>query len=118
MARVNTGARALRGKAPFEFVVKITVPVHAPNGARMPSPEEHRELQALEETLVDVMEVPDRTLLTVVLTGDGERRFVLYTADPDSVKAAFDAVQPQLSHGLRMEVWRDPEWAVYRELDV
>lgn len=117
LSRLNTGARALRGKDPYKFVVEITVPFREPTELRMPSPEENRELSTLEETLLAAIQVEGQTLLTVVLTGDGERQFILYTSDPAGVKAAFDAVQPRLSHGARLEVRRDTNWDVYRELE-
>ncbi len=74
------------------------------------------QLQAFENRLVDAFEQDAVAVLTAVLTFDGARRWVFYTADIVACGTRIECM-PQESepYPIEIDMFNDPEWRYLRD---
>ena len=114
--RLNTGARALRGKPPLGYEVGVAVPLREPRDDGLPTSEEPRDLLHLEEILVPALEEGRKTIFVAALTGGNVREFILYSSDPEHAKAASAPAESRIATlAIQLIIREDPGWTVYDE---
>jgi len=73
-------------------------------------------LQAFEDRLVAALENDAHAVLTAVLTYDGARQWVFYTADVSTCGARIDTMpQEQDPYPIELDAFDDPEWRYLRD---
>jgi len=100
----------------YPYRVGIAVPFVTPDDNGLPSDGELQQLEAIEDTLSEVLSADNESLLAIVITTCGMREFVLYTGAPEQVKVKFEKLKGMIeTHRLQMIVEGDKSWKVYKE---
>ncbi|MFW5427086.1 MAG: DUF695 domain-containing protein [Methylophagaceae bacterium] len=72
------------------------------------------KLHDFENRLIDAVENDEFSIMTMVLTGRGEREFVFYTSDPQKfLERLTNMPQEQEPYPLEIQCNEDPEWEYY-----
>ena len=73
-------------------------------------------LQTFENSVVDALEQDAVAVLTAVLTFDGARQWVFYTADVPTCAARIEGLpQEREPYPIAIDVFEDPEWRYLRD---
>jgi hypothetical protein len=115
--RIRTSLRARSAQVSYEHEITVEIAFHELQENGLPS--SHEELTAvdeLEDWLKDRLESASRSVLGLVITGDGVRVCYFYSADPrTAIRVWEEELQPNVhSHQLTFRVRPDPEWQMYR----
>jgi hypothetical protein len=83
-----------------------------PNG--FPDEAELSRLHDFENRLIDAVETDEFSIMSMVLTGNGEREFVFHTPDPQEFVTRLSGM-PQEGEPYPIEINcnEDPEWEYY-----
>lgn len=115
--RLNTGAAAVAGHSALGHRVGVAVLLQAPDPSGLPSAQESATLAQIEDALEGALRVGHEAILVLVLTTDGMREFVLYSAAPQNLEAAISSVRAQFpSYAIQFYVEPDGEWDAYASL--
>jgi hypothetical protein len=80
--------------------------------AGLPSPKETERLQQFEDRLCDAVEADGHSVLSVVLTCNGQREWVFHTADAKGFLERLTAMpQEQARYPIEIHQNNDPEWS-------
>ncbi len=78
------------------------------------SREELEPMQAFENRFIDATEPKEIAILTAVLTGRGEREFVIYTQSKEGfVQALTHMPQEQERYPIEIHAENDSSWSYY-----
>lgn len=115
--RLNTSLAPLAGSAEFPLQVGIAVKLHEPRENGMPGADEGADLHRIEDDLFVSLAHANMSLFAAVITMNGMREFVFYTADEALVRTRVGEIRAIVwTHEMQLIVRPDPTWAVYREL--
>ena len=118
IVRSNTGYRELKRVTGYEHQVGIAVPFRSPEPSGLPSPEEHVELDAIEDAISNSLQEQAESLLVAIITTSGMREFVFYTRAPQEVQHRFEQLRSRIaSHEIQMMIQLDEAWEIYTELN-
>ncbi len=84
----------------------------AENG--MPEDAESGRMQAFEDRLVDATEADKQSILSLVLTGNGQREYVFHTSDTDEfLQRLTDMPQEEDPYPIEIDHTEDDAWEYY-----
>lgn len=87
----------------------------ARNEFGLPEPDEHSEAGKFENYLCDVFEHDQHGVLALVITGNGEREFFLYTSDgQECSKRIHEMPQQEEPYPIQLTLEDDPQWKTLR----
>jgi hypothetical protein len=69
-------------RASFPHRLNVFWELRAPEPSGLPSKQDSEETQVFEERLIEAMEKEGRSILVMVLTGRGQKEYVIQTTDP------------------------------------
>src|SRR5438045_1965863 len=107
--RYRDGVAALAGHPDYGHHVGVVITFAHPQPNGYPGRDEIAVLNHFEESL-GVLEENNESILVAVLTTNGMREYVLYTADPVGAAARYAAVEVPPSYQVEMLARADPEW--------
>ncbi len=117
LVRVNTSIAAAMGHPDYGIQIGVAVPLRDPNPGGLPTPDEAKQLGAIEDE-VDRL-VGDRAVMVAVVTTGQMREFVLYTGTGDWIGKFDEELQSAVGdHEVQVMAQRDPGWSVYSSLSV
>jgi hypothetical protein len=88
----------------------------AEGSGAMPSADTTAALQAFEDRVVDALEQDALAVLTAVLTFDGARQWVFYTADVPACGQRIEALpQERDPYPIELDAFDDPGWHYLRD---
>lgn len=84
-----------------------------------PSEAELVKLQAFEDRLISAVESDEFSILSLVMTGNRKREFVLYTPDPQAfVQRLSEMPHDEVEYPIQVHAKKDPTWlCYYKELE-
>jgi hypothetical protein len=115
--RMRTSLRGKAARAGYDHEITVEIAFHKLQGNGLPaSSEELTEVDELEDWLKDRLESASRSVLTLIVTGDGVRICYFYSADPRAaVRVWEEELQPNIdSHQVTFHVRPDEKWQMYR----
>lgn len=111
--RVDEAYRHGKPPAGYEYQMGVTVPFKDASPDGLPGPADMGDLEVVE----DLVASEPRGLLVAVITTQGMREFVLYTADPSWVEDWAHELGARVpGHEVQVMVQGDPGWETYRQL--
>lgn len=111
--RFNTGVWASRDRREHRIQIGVAVPLNDPNEHGPPHGDEHDELNAIEDLVVEV--AGERATLVGVITTQSMREFVLYARDHDWIAGFHEELRRRVAHHeVQVMGQRDPDWETYR----
>lgn len=114
--RINRGVASLMADPRYKDRVGVAVPLVHPSAEGLPGEAELKELSEIETALGEELESDSSSLPVLVITTNGMREFVYYTADPATFEPAVQRVRRSIKHHqLESYMQPDPDWSVYRE---
>lgn len=117
LLRLNQTAKELQSHPDLPYQITLTVPILAPQPDGLPTPEEHDTLGAIEETAIRLFEKDGGSLSVAVVTTEGRKEFIFYTANRERTEAQVERLrEAHPSHQIQFKVERDPGWRTYRDL--
>ena len=79
-----------------------------------PDKTELDKLHTFEDRLIDAVEFDEFSIMSMVLTGDGQREFVFHTPDPpEFIKRLIDMPQEEEKYPIEIHSNEDKEWYYY-----
>jgi hypothetical protein len=114
--RICTSLQAPAARAGYSHEITVEIEFHELQDNGLPSSEEElTEVDELEDWLKDRLESASRTLLGLIVTGDGVRVCYFYSADPQAAIRVWEQeLQPNIqSHKVVFRVRPDAEWQMY-----
>jgi len=115
--RTHEGYRDFRGVSGFDHQVGIAIPLHNTDADGLPTADESRELDAVENAICNLFEPQNESLFVATVTCDGLREFILYTRNPDAVRRKFKALENRMpAHKVFLKIQPDKDWQVYAQL--
>jgi len=88
-----------------------------PNSQGHPTDAEAARSEVFENRLVDAVEQDSSSLLTVVLTGNGQREFVFHTADDsDFLRRLNEMPQEPEQYPIKIVKVHDPAWDYFDQV--
>jgi uncharacterized protein DUF695 len=114
--RINEGLAPVAGHPEFSDQLGVAVQLREPTDEGLPEEAESAELNAIEDALCADLLPDNQSLLALVLTTDGAREFVFYTADKEAARRKATAVGRRIAtHHLICRLRRDPEWRIFKQ---
>jgi hypothetical protein len=115
--RMNNGLRDLAGHPDYPFQVGIAIPLRDKNENGLPTPNEQKSLDVIEEEIYQKICFDNEILLATILTFPEVREFSFYASDPEVVKERFFLAKNSISsHELQLNIQKDKDWKVYKAL--
>lgn len=112
--RRNVTTDALRKPGAYPFRLGVAVPFNRPNEHGLPDVDEARQLDEIEANLVAALSEA-KAVHVLVLTSNGMREFVFYTAAPEAARAIVEKQQAaEPGHRMRYLLSEDPQWSLYQ----
>lgn len=98
-------------KASYPSRLNIFWKMREPEEWGLPTQFEMERLEAFENRLVEAVESDNHSILSVVLTCNGQREFVFHTSNPEGFLQRLTAM-PQEQERYPIEIYHaeDPEW--------
>lgn len=120
LVRLNTSLAPFKGHPELAHQVAIAVPFKDRRDDGFLMDEEYPAINAIEDHVLDLFEIPGKSVLAVVITTNGMREFVLYTSLPEGTQALHRALEARVDSGHEVQVLLqpDPEWQVYDSFHV
>lgn len=116
LIRRNDSAAELKGHPEYRFRVGITVPLRTPDERGLPTTEESNQLNAIEDSLSNLLQADERSLQVLAITTGGMREFVFYSRDSAHAEAVLrDNQSAPSGHELQSYVSEDPQWQLYAQ---
>ena len=79
-----------------------------------PNKEELNKLHTFEDRLIEAVEHDEFAIMSVVLTGNGQREFVFHTSDPQTfIQRLIDMPQEENPYPLEIHNDEDSKWGYY-----
>ena len=76
-----------------------------------PTKDELEKVHAFEDRLIEAVEHDEFAILSIVLTGNGQREFVFYTVDPQEfINRLTNMPQEEERYPIEIHCNEDPEW--------
>jgi hypothetical protein len=123
-AKAEAGPLVLRYRTPilgpdnvegYHRVLRILWPYEAEDSGAMPSTSESAEMGQFEDRLCGVLEVDAHAFLAAVLTFDGARQWVFYTADVGECGRRLEGMpQNAERYPIEIDAFDDPTWQYLR----
>jgi hypothetical protein len=113
--RRNHALEPLAGHPRYGSYATISVPIGNPNRRGLPTEPDFPLLNAIEDDLIETLEQSRESLLALVTTRAGRRRFYLYTSDEDACRTKAQQVAdrfPDVQFGFGTAA--DPDWSGFR----
>ncbi len=111
---VAAGGADERAAMPTWASLAVFYPHAEPDG--MPSPTTSARLDALRARLYTLLGPGERSRLVGVITINGRRELVIYTAAAEELRSAARALQGEFPEfELQLTVMSDPDWTVFRQ---
>jgi hypothetical protein len=112
----NTSAEEYIGDQKYPYQIGIAIPLKTPLETGLPSSEENKIFFAIEDDIIAAFEANKGAILTLVISTNGMKEFVLYSTSDDGVVdkiAALQAAYPDyvFTHTIN----HDPDWSIYQE---
>jgi len=102
-------------QAKYSYRMGIAIPLKKPKSSGLPTNEEMNALNSIEDLIDQELTRKDITVLTIIITTNSMREFVLYTNDPNGAQNKFSAIKNKVkTHELQMITEKDPGWEVYK----
>ena len=115
LVRRNHALATLPDRAAYADFLLVQVPLRAPGAGDDPLvPGDFARLDALEDALVAELGAGDESVLALVITREGRRRFVFYTRDRAAAERKAASVTAQLGEEADHGGSPDPEWGFYQ----
>ncbi len=116
IVRRNNSAKQLASNSEFNYRVGFAIPLSAPNEVGLPSNEEMKSLNLIEDELSKKLEKDGISIQVLAITTDGMREFVYYTRDSKIAEQVIYNVRSKFSsHEIQFYVEEDKEWSVYKK---
>ena len=117
IVRFDRGLARSVGDPGHPYQVGIAVPLLHPGPHGFPKDEELPALREIEESIVTLFQPAEDHLLAMVISTNGMREFVIYSASPEKAKERFAALrQRSAGHTPQFMVHEDKAWTVYKTL--
>lgn len=101
-------------RAAFPIRLNVFWEMAEPDENGLASPTEVVALETFEDRLVQAVDHDGQSLLSVVITGKGQREWVFHTADPDEfVRRLTDMPQEEDRYPIEIEGGEDPDWEYF-----
>lgn len=101
--------------AEYPYAASISVPFKA-DATGMPQDRAiFDELKNVQDLLAGQLDNKQRSLFAGVVTNEGVRTFIFYTADPKAVTSTVRALQAGTETKLNLDITLDTSWKLYRE---
>jgi hypothetical protein len=101
-------------KNKYPYLIRVFWKMSKPKPNGLASPEELEPMQAFENRFIDATEPKEIAILTAVLTGRGEREFVIYTQSKDKfIDALTHMPQEQDRYPIEIDAEDDSSWSYY-----
>jgi hypothetical protein len=120
----ETGPLVLRYRTPilgpdnvegYHRVLRILWPYEAEDTGAMPSASDSVDMGQFEDRLCDVLEFDAHAFLAAVLTSDGARQWVFYTADVGECGRRLEAMPQNVErYPIEIDAFDDPAWQYLR----
>jgi len=116
VVRRNDSIKHYSENPSFSYRIGIAIPLLEPNEVGLPSEEEMKVLNQIEEELSYQLEKDGGSIQVLAITTDGMREFVYYTSNPEVIEQIiYNARRKFSSHEFQFYVKEDKEWSVYKE---
>ncbi|MFN8658042.1 MAG: DUF695 domain-containing protein [Candidatus Obscuribacterales bacterium] len=101
--------------AEYPYAASISVPYKADDTGMPQDQHIFQDLNNVEDLLAAQLENKQRSLFAGVVTNEGVRTFIFYTADPKAVTSTVRALQTGTETKLNLDITLDRDWKLYRE---
>lgn len=101
--------------AEYPYAASISVPYKADSTGMPQERTVFQELNNVEDMLAAQLENKQRSLFAGVVTNEGVRTFIFYTADPKAVTSIVRSLQKGTETKLNLDITLDKDWKLYRE---
>ena len=99
----------------YPLRLNVTWTMSEPDENGLPGDEEWKGLVEFEDRLVDAVENDEHSILVGILTCNGQREFIFYTADVTGfVERLTDMPQEEERYPITIEAYDDSEWSYYQ----
>lgn len=115
--RKNIGYQKIKNELEdYKFRTGIAFQFKNPSQSGMPSTDEMNQLNELENRITQIYEKSNKALITICLTTNGFREYVIYSKSKDWTEKCFKKLQKQ-NYGYVLTTYTevDPEWIKYNE---
>lgn len=83
----------------------------------LPADVEFEKLSTFEDRLVDAVEHDEHSVLTGVLTCNGEREYIFHTADvPGFLERLTHMAQEEERYPITIQKYDDPDWVYFEDM--
>jgi uncharacterized protein DUF695 len=114
--RRNESATQLKGHPKYDHRVGVATKIIVPNADGLPSIEEMKILNNIEDALSAAFEKKQDSLCVLTVTTNAMREFMFYTRVPTEIEARLNTVRQQFpSRELQFYVQVDSEWDGYAQ---
>lgn len=73
------------------------------------------QLQEIEHKITPVLQQNNESILVAMLTTNSMRELIIYTSNPEGVKAKFEQLKAEVStHELQMIIQVDKDWSIFK----
>lgn len=116
LIRLNATAKEWLGHPSLGIRLGFAVPLNAPNEGGLPTSEENRELNEVEDVILQEFEARTRGVYALALTTGVMREFVLYVGADADIAAIHEAIRQRVTtHEVQCMAVKDPAWDTYTQ---
>lgn len=116
IVRRNNSVKQYVANSEYLYRAGIAIPLLESNNVGLPSEEEMKSLNLIEDELSRQLEKDEISIQVLAITTNGMREFVYYTRNPKIIEQAIYNVQSKFSsHEIQFYVKEDKEWSIYKE---
>ncbi|MBI5203319.1 MAG: DUF695 domain-containing protein [Nitrospirae bacterium] len=113
--RVDTQWKESSRKTQYPYRIGIAIPLNNPNNDGLPSNDEMNILNSIEDLIDKELIQEGKTILTLIITTNSMREFVLYTNIPKVIQSKYNVLKNKVkTHEVQMIIENDPKWEVYK----
>ena len=117
ITRFNMGLKAFVGDPDYPNQVGIAVPFKHQTENGLPTSDEIKQLDVIEDEIANRFTVANESVLAGVITTNNMREFVLYTSDPKAATSKAEKLQKDITtHTIQFVIHSDPGWQNFKDL--
>ena len=113
--RYRTPILGPEGVEGYNRALRILWPYEAQDTGAMPSIRDSSDMDQFEDRLCGVLEIDAHAILSAVLTFDGARQWIFYTADVGECGRRLEAMPQNIEpYPIEIDAFDDPRWQYLR----
>ena len=114
--RRNESAKQLATHPDYFYRIGIAIPLLEPNEHGLPTHNEKKSLNIIEEKLIGSLESNQDSLQVLSITTNGMIEFVFYTRDPETIQSAITSISSDTpNYEFQYYIDEDKKWKLYKQ---